>query len=190
MAVNIEEYVPFVKQKGLNSAKDGTLSGVLTFSGANTHSGVETHSGAETHSAAETHSGAETHTGQETGFRRDLQIYLTEATTLLTAAESNKVIVATKASATQTFTLPIATTKGLMFTFVCGDAGGEILITPNAADQISTQAAANGANVIPAAGTGIKNTAATNVKNDTVTLVSDGVGVWYTIAISGIWATQ
>ncbi len=173
-----------IKQNGFAFTKANTHTG------AETHTGVETHTGAETHTGIETHTGAETHAGLEAGFRRDLQIYLTEATTTLTAAESNKVIIATKASATQTFTLPIATTKGLMFTFVCGDAGGEILITPNAADQISVQAAANGANVIPAAGTGVKNTAATNVKNDFVTLVSDGVGVWYTVAISGIWASQ
>lgn len=55
MSWNIEDTggLPGVKQHGLNSAKDGTLSGVLTFSGANTHSGVETHSGAETHTGAE-----------------------------------------------------------------------------------------------------------------------------------------
>jgi len=48
----IEQNLYGVNQHGFNSAKDGTLSGVLTFSGANTHSGVETHSGAEVFSGA------------------------------------------------------------------------------------------------------------------------------------------
>ena len=38
----IENYIPAIKFNGLNSAKDGTLSGVLTFR-CNSHSGVETH---------------------------------------------------------------------------------------------------------------------------------------------------
>lgn len=165
--VNVEDSVPVVAHEGLNSAKNGTLSGVLTFSGANTHSGLET------------------------GFRRDLQIYLTEATTTLTAAQSDKVIVATKASATQTFTLPIATTKGLVFTFVCGNVGGELLVTPNAADSILIKATVDqGASVAPAAGTGVKNTALTNVLGDMLSLVSDGVSKWYMVAQSGIWASQ
>jgi hypothetical protein len=50
----LETTNPEVAYNGLNSAKDGTLSGVLAFTGANTHTGVEAHSGAETHTGAET----------------------------------------------------------------------------------------------------------------------------------------
>lgn len=43
--MNLEEFIPGVKYHGINSAKDGTLSGAMTFSGANTHSGVNTFTG-------------------------------------------------------------------------------------------------------------------------------------------------
>jgi len=42
MANQLEDHVPTVKYNGLNSAKNGTLSGVLAFTGANTHTGAET----------------------------------------------------------------------------------------------------------------------------------------------------
>lgn len=42
--MNLEQVIPVVQYHGLNSAKNGTLSGVLTFSGANVHTGAETFS--------------------------------------------------------------------------------------------------------------------------------------------------
>lgn len=54
MAYKIENFLRGVRQHGLNSAKNGTLSGVLTFSGANPHTGAETHSGAEAFSGSPT----------------------------------------------------------------------------------------------------------------------------------------
>lgn len=65
MSMKLEEMFNEIQQQGLNSAKTGTLSGVISFTGANTHTGVETHTGAETHTGVETHSGAETHSGLE-----------------------------------------------------------------------------------------------------------------------------
>ena len=126
------------------------------------------------------------------GPRRHAAIVATATTLTLTSAMSGRVIIATLGSGTQTFTLPLTTVAaGLSYTFVCGSAAGEILITPNAADQISIKATGDqGASVVPAAGTGVKNTAATNVLNDHITLVSDGVSLWYTIGQSGIWASQ
>lgn len=119
------------------------------------------------------------------------------ATRTLTDSESNSIIVATKSSATQTFTLPLASTAGLQFTFICGNAGGEILVDPDDADDIkgftfsAIGADADTAALAPADNTGIKNTAATNVVGDCITLVSDGGTKWYTIGpTSGIWATQ
>lgn len=119
----------------------------------------------------------------------------TDATIALTAAQSNTVFLATKTSGTQTFTLP-AVAAGLTYTFICGHASGEILVTPTGSvvTTITTFGAvgadADTAIVATAAGTGIKNTAATNAIGDSVTLISDGVG-WYGIGItSGIWATQ
>jgi len=136
-------------------------------------------------------SGRMTFTNGTVGMTRVPEITLTAATDTLTAAESGAVIIATKASATQTFTLPVGTSAGCTFTFVCGAIGGEILIDPAGTDNILTKAANNaGASVAPAGGTGIKNTAATNVLNDYLTLVCDGVDTWYTVAQSGIWASQ
>jgi hypothetical protein len=90
--------------------------------------------------------------------------------------------VATKNSATQTYTLP-AVAEGLTYTFVCGHADGEILVNPTGTVSFT------GTGFATVAGTGIKNTAATNVVGDTVTLVSDGVG-WYATNVQGTWATQ
>ena len=166
---------------GITEATDNrhtqTVAGTKTFSGTNTHSG------------GNTFSGAVTFTGATVGVRQDVEI-LASGNKTVTAAMSGRVFVATLGSGTQTFTLPVATTVGLVYTFVCGDAAGEILVTPNAADTISIKASEGGANVTPAAGTGVKNTGASNVKNDHLTLVADGVSAWYTIAESGTWATQ
>jgi hypothetical protein len=54
MAINIENNVPVVQYNGLNSAKDGILSGSYTFSGTNTHSGSESFSGSTTFSGSVT----------------------------------------------------------------------------------------------------------------------------------------
>lgn len=115
-------------------------------------------------------------------------IATTADTRTLAASESGAIVLATKSSATQTFTLP-AVAAGLMYTFVCGHASGEILINPTGSVVMNTKAANAGAAVATAAGTGIKNTAATNILGDSVTLISDGTA-WYTVNQSGIWASQ
>lgn len=105
--------------------------------------------------------------------------------------DSGKAYVQTASSGTTTFTLPDAV-AGLKYTFVCGNAGGEILITPQAADAIVTKihSAENGTALAPAAGTGIKNTAATNVAGDAITLVALDDTTWYGTSIIGLWASQ
>lgn len=123
--------------------------------------------------------------------RGNVQIYLTEATVTLTPDQSGRVCKATRASATQVFTLPAATEEGCVFTFKNGHASGEILIDPAGTDTIQVKATNDaGAEVTPAGGTGIKNTAATDVVGDYITLIADGVSQWNAIAQSGIWATQ
>jgi hypothetical protein len=119
----------------------------------------------------------------------------TADTIAVTAADTGKVYLATKSSATQTFTLP-AVAAGLTYTFICGHASGEILVTPTGSvGTVFTTFAAVGADADTAivtltTGTGFKNTAATNAIGDSITIISDGVG-WYGIGItSGIWATQ
>lgn len=120
---------------------------------------------------------------------------LTEAVTAETeavdAAESGKVYVQTRSSTTVTFTLPAAA-AGLTYTFVCGHAGSEILITPQTGDAIvgKTSGADDGTGIAPAAGTGIKNTAATNVVGDHCTLVALDSTTWYMTSVAGVWASQ
>lgn len=110
----------------------------------------------------------------------------------VTIAMNGRSFIATAGSGTQTFTLPTAASSaGARVTFICGSAAGEILVTPNAADQISAKGLVDhSTSVKPAAGTGIKNTAATNVLGDHITLVSDGLLTWHEVAGAGIWASQ
>lgn len=177
MAYNIENFIRGIRQHGLNSAKGGTLSGNFTFSGTNTFTGS-------------------TILGAVAGTLRPVTVGTT-ATYAPTAADSGRVYIATAASGTQTYTLPSAATAGMTFTFICGHASGEILLTPATSQTIiMTTFAAVGADadtaiVAPAATTGVKNTAATNAIGDSITLVSDGITGWYSIGItSGIWASQ
>ena len=123
-----------------------------------------------------------------------MQVLITSADTdSLVAAESGMLIICTKASSTQVFTLPVATTVGATFTFKCANAGGEILINPAGSDDIQCSAnsgASPNANVVNTDGTGLKNTGATNVLGDSLMLVADGVGKWYAVSQTGIWASQ
>lgn len=108
----------------------------------------------------------------------------TEDTYALTAIQSGLVYIGTKASATQIISLPLPTKAGLVFTFVCGSAAGEINVDPGAATY-----KINGPGITVVATKDLKNTAATNVLGDLVTIVSDGVDTWWATAISGTWAT-
>lgn len=154
---------------------DNTLIGNNTFSGSNTFSG------------ATTFSGTLVSTG---GLYRPVEATTAE-TEAVAVADSGKVFVQTRSSTTVTYTLPAAE-AGLEYTFVCGNAGSEILITPQSGDAIVTKihAAENGTALAPAAGTGIKNTAATNVAGDAITLVCLDGTTWYGTSIVGLWASQ
>ena len=114
-----------------------------------------------------------------------------DATKQLTTSDSGYVYIAAKDSATQTFTLPSASRAGLHYTFVCGNAGGEMKIVGPSSDTIKVlTAGASGTSLVVAANTGIKNTAATNVVGDNITLVSDGTQIWYGISQNGIFASN
>ena len=120
----------------------------------------------------------------------------TAASVAVAASDSGTTYHATASSGTQTFTLPAAG-AGLRYTFICGHASGEILITPASGDAINIMtfsavgADADTARVAPAAGTGIKNTAATNVVGDTCVLEAVDTTTWYGIGVTaGIWASQ
>lgn len=133
--------------------------------------------------------------GAYLGVRRTV-VTTTASALTLTADDTGNTYYATASSGTQTFTLPAAA-AGLEFTFVCGHASGEILITPATGDAIRTMAFsavgsdADTAAVAPAAGTGIKNTAASNVIGDNITLRCLDGTTWQGIGIAvGIWASQ
>ena len=112
MSIKLEEHLPVVKFNGLNTDKAVVLGSTLTVSGATTISGAV--SGLKP---------VEATTGE------------TEA---ITAAESGKTFVQTRSSTTVTYTLPAAA-AGLTYTFVCGHADSEILITPATGDAIVTK---------------------------------------------------
>lgn len=116
---------------------------------------------------------------------------ITAETEAVTADETGKVFVQTRSSTTVTFSLPAAQ-AGLEYTFVCGHAGSEILITPATGDAIVTKihAAQDGTALAPAAGTGIKNTAATNVAGDFIRLTCLDGTTWYGTGMAGLWASQ
>lgn len=152
---------------------DNTLIGNNTFTGTNTFSGPVVA------------------TGGVTGGRTGLAAAQATASKSVSAAESGTMFVNTQGAATTTFTLPGAV-AGLTYTFVEGNAAGELLITPASGDAIvgKIHAANDGTALAPAAGTGIKNTAATNVAGDTVTLVALDTTTWYITAQTGVWASQ
>lgn len=166
MSRKLEDYLPPVKEDGLVTDKAVTFGSTLAVTGA-------------TAFAAAT-----------TGLRITPEIIASGDDTLL-AAESGKMVIATQASTTQTFTLPAATVAGCYFIFKCGSAAGEILIDPAGTDVIQAKATNDaGADITPAGGTGIKNTAASNVIGDYIALIADGVDTWRTVAQSGIFASQ
>lgn len=108
----------------------------------------------------------------------------------LVAADSGRVLISTKTSATQTFVLPAASNAGATFHFVCTSAASEMLVNVATGDNVQLKASEGGASVVTAASSGCKNTAATNVVGDSITLVADGTTTWIAIQQSGIWATQ
>jgi len=129
---------------------------------------------------------------------RQTALALTDATYTIALSECGRTFVATKSSATQTFTLPaLSGSAGCELTFIAGHASGEILVNAAATATCTiTTFAAVGADADTAivtdtsCDTGLKNTAATNAIGDTLTLVSDGTQ-WLGKGItSGIWAAQ
>lgn len=188
MSILLEDSLPVVKHNGLNTDKAVVLGSTLAATGAITATGGVV--------GAVTGNVQGDVTGNVVGGVRRPVTEGTANTYDLATTDSGRVYVATKTSATQTYTLPAVATAGVTFTFICGHADGEILVTPQASEAIViTTFAAVGADadtaiVAPAAGTGVKNTAATNAIGDSLTLVSSGTK-WYGVGItSGIWASQ
>lgn len=129
-------------------------------------------------------------TGATTGVRGAASVTAAD-TASLTAAQSGLVVIATKGSATQVFTLPLAATAGLTYSFVCGHADGEIHLAVGTGDRIvgKTSGAEDGTGLITTVSSGLlKNTASSNVVGDFTTVVSDGSVSWYMTAVAGAWS--
>lgn len=162
----LENYIPVVKYSGLNSEKDGTLSGVLAFTGANTHSG------------SETFSGGIVITGKVTE-----NTEVVTATNVITAAESGKTFFLSALAGFES-TLPTAA-AGLIFRFIVATAptSNGYTITGSPADKIFGTVACSGAEDTV---NGVTASAADNVIlvanqaliGDLVEFYSDGTN-WY-----------
>lgn len=176
MTRKLEDYLPPLKEDGVYTEKAIQTTGNLTAGGTLAVTGAATFSSTAAFSGA---------------VNLLTNVESVNADKTVTAAMSGRMFVDVKGSATTTFTLPAAA-AGLTYTFVCGDAAGEILITPATGDAIVTKThpANDGAALAPAAGTGIKNTAATNVAGDHITLVALDGTTWYGVAQAGVWASQ
>lgn len=163
MAINLEDQLPGVKQNGLNSAKDGTLSGVLTFSGANTHSG------------SETFSGGITNTG---GYVDNVEVVTT--TNVIDASESGKTFYLNLAGGF-TSTLP-APAAGLRFKFIVKTAPttAYIIVTTSGANLMygMMEERAGTAGVAGAARDTFNFVANQSIIGDWVEFESDGTN-WY-----------
>lgn len=180
----LEDYLPYVKMNGgVKTELPVTLSGSaanLDVGGTARTRGVHTFDVAPVFTVAPVSA-------------RQVNIDASSATPTL--GGSGSVNIAKKGSATQTYTLPAATTTGAHYTFICGHASGELLVNPATGEKIVGMVfAAIGADAdtaqISNTTTGIKNTAATNVLGDEITLVADGVDTWFILHSTGIWASQ
>jgi hypothetical protein len=126
-------------------------------------------------------------------FAKNIRIFSdTTATITLEVSDSGKTYIAKRSSSTQTFTLPLASTAGLTYTFINGHVDGMIYIKGQSGDTINCKSNADGTDrvsVSVAATTGLRNNAATNVLGDNITLVSDGISTWWMTAQSGIFSS-
>lgn len=115
MTIYLEDHLPVVKYNGLNSEKNGTLSGVIAFTGANTHTGVETHSGAETHSGLEVFSGGIDASGGAIKYKRN--VLASSGNTTMTSAMSGSIMLIDGASTDYTLPAIGASDVGMYFLF-------------------------------------------------------------------------
>lgn len=166
MTEYIEDFIPVVKYHGLNSTKDGVLSGAITFSGNNTHSGSEAFSGAVSFTGGVT-----------------INTEVVTATNVITAAETGKTFFLDAAAGFES-TLPTAA-AGLHFRFIIKTAptSNGYTITGSPADKIFGTVACSGAEDTV---NGVTANAADNVIlvanvaliGDLVEFYSDGTN-WY-----------
>lgn len=157
MTQYIESYDPNVAQNGFNTLKAATFGGTVAFAIAPT--------------------------GPQ--LRPTTNSALVGATVVLTAAQSGQVFINVSTSGSPSWTLPAATTNGLVFTFICGNTTTGFTVT--GAQVIHFKTSASG--TVLTSTTTLTNTQGTAIVGDTISLVSDGL-VWWMTAISGIFAAS
>lgn len=116
---------------------------------------------------------------------------------VLTAAMSGQLFVsASTADAVQVFTLPPASTAGLVYCFSLGSSSlgstREVDVEPQGASDliIGTTNPAGATGIATTAGPahGVKNTHATAVRGNQICLQSDGANTYYQRSLAGTWA--
>ena len=185
MAQNLEDFIPLVRYEGLNSAKNGTLSGVLAFTGANTHTGVETHTGAETHTGLEVFSGGIDASGGVLKHKRN--VLASSGNTTMTSAMSGSVMLLDGAGVDYTLPAIGAGDIGMEFWFaVTVTADGTFqTITAGAADLLT------GGVMCMSTAAGVENDAFSPDVTDDLIITMNGTtqggiigSTWHLIAIS------
>ncbi len=168
MALKIEDYVPVVKQAGLNTDKAVSFGSTLAVTGASTFTGIPTFT------AAPVLNGGQTQPVQLSA--------LVGATVVLTAAMSGNLLINRSTSGSPSWTLPTAA-AGLWFDFLVSNVTAGFTVTGG---TIFAKAAATGASVT---GTTLTNTQGTAVVGDYVRLVCDGTS-WRGTGQTGIFAAS
>lgn len=150
---------------------------------ANTGSGDYTFSGNNTFSGTNTITGSLVTTGSSVV--ATAQSALVGATVVLTSADSGKVLFNRSTSGSPSWTLPVATTAGLRYTFVTANTTTGFTVT--GAQVIHAKTSATGTAITTT--TTLTNTQGTAVVGDHITIVSDGA-VWWITSQSGIFAAS
>lgn len=158
MAQYIEDFLPPIKDAGLNTLENTSIGGTLAVTGATTFTVAPT--GPQTRSVS--------------------QSALVGATVVLTAADSGGVFINRSTSGSPSWTLPTAA-AGLTYTFLVSNTTTGFTVTGG---TIFARASATGASVT---GTTLTNTQGTAVIGDTITLVCDGTS-WRGVSQIGVFA--
>lgn len=123
MAQNLEDYIPVVKYEGLNSEKDGTLSGTINFTGSFQLGGTTVSA-----TAAEIDRVAD----------KSASVVDLDATslTITAAAHGDRYVTLSHTAATSTVTLPAASGTGNKYTFIVAavNTNNHVIQVANATD--------------------------------------------------------
>ena len=158
MAQYREDFLPPIKDAGLNTLENTSIGGTLAVTGATTFTVAPT--GPQTRSVS--------------------QSALVGAPVVLTAADSGGVFINRSTSGSPSWTLP-TNVAGLTYTFVVANVTAGFTVTGG---TIKAKTSATGTAI---SGTTLTNTQGTAVVGDTITLVADGTN-WVAVSQSGIFA--